>query len=184
MSSSRCLCLSLLLFSFSILALGCNQLKSGNSSGNSVSPVSPQATPTQVAGSSSPLPPATAFAQGQTPPKQSSPQYNCSKSTHRNALGSAVEGMGAEIGLFDETTRSRIGTFKLDGSLWFFDGGKSTEVGKDTYLQDFSFRNYHPDPKTLKLCSSGKYFILSTGSRRFRILFPSPTFAAFILEIK
>jgi hypothetical protein len=92
--------------------------------------------------------------------------------------------MGAEIGLFDETTGSRVGTFKLDGSLWFFDGGKSTEVGKDTRLQDFSFHDYHPDPKTLKLCASGKYFILSSGVRRFRILFPDATFAAFIVEIR
>src|ERR1035438_2716071 len=57
MSSIRRRCLLTFLFAFSVLALGCNQSKSGSSTGNSASPATPQAATTQVAGSGSPLPP-------------------------------------------------------------------------------------------------------------------------------
>jgi hypothetical protein len=57
MLSIRCRYLLLFFIGLSILALGCNQSKSGSSTGNSASPATPQTVTTQVAGSSSPLPP-------------------------------------------------------------------------------------------------------------------------------
>jgi hypothetical protein len=94
-------------------------------------------------------------------------------------------GHGAEIILFDAHNRqSGVRMFRFVGKLWFFDFGESTEVGEDVRLLGFSFGDYNPDPRTLRLCTSGNYFILSSGSRRFRIEFPFATFAALILEIE
>lgn len=125
----------------------------------------------------------TAFAQGQAPP-----EYSCTQSTHpSDAVGSEITGTGtgAEITLFDEGTRSRVGEFSFTGGLWFFNGGESTEVESGTRVLAFSFGDYHSGGSTnSKLCASGRYFILSSAGRRFRIYFPSAAFAAFILEIK
>jgi hypothetical protein len=114
--------------------------------------------------------------------------YSCHQDSQPpDAIGTKIEGegTGAIIGLYDENTRSRVGSFSFNGGLWFFDGGKSTEVEAGTRVLDFSFGDYHPGgPMTLSICASGKYFILSSEGRRFRIHFPSVTFAAFILEIK
>jgi hypothetical protein len=111
---------------------------------------------------------------------------SCLQNTHPpDAIGSAVDGDGVVIELFDRGTRARVGNFTFTGSLWFFDGGRSTEVKEGTTVQNLSFREYHPaSSENLKICASGGTFVLFTSSRRFKIDFPSPAFAAFAEEIK
>ncbi len=120
--------------------------------------------------------------------EQSTPAYSCDTTRHPgDAIGSEIKGesTGAEIALYDETTRSQVGSFAFTGGLWFFDGGQSTEVAEGTHVVSFSFGDYHPGASAnLSLCSSGRYFILSSEGRRFRISFPSLGFAALIMEIK
>ena len=100
-------------------------------------------------------------------------------------LGSAVEGNGATISLFDSKTRSRVGEFKLFGELWFLNGGKTTEVGDGTRVEDFSFGSYnHPGKNNLQIRAVGDHFVLSSKARRYKISFPSMGFSAFVKEIK
>jgi len=115
-------------------------------------------------------------------------EYTCSQSHYPgDAIGSEIKGenTGAKIALFDEITRTQVGNFSFTGGLWFFDGGKGTDVEEGTRVLDFSFGNYHSNSsENLNICSYGKYFILSSSDRRFRIHFPSLAFAATIFEIK
>lgn len=128
-------------------------------------------------------PAVASFAHGQAPN-----DYSCDQSKHPgDAIGSEItgEGTGAEISLFDETTRSQVGKFTFLGGLWFFDGGTSTEVQEGTTVKSFSFAGYNSsNAADLKICASGKYFVLSSQGRRFRIYFPSLAFAAYIMDIK
>ena len=136
-----------------------------------------------------PAPPAQAAAAAPTPAGSApAAHYSCTNSVHASdAIGSEItgEGTGAEITLYDENTRSEVGKFTFLGGLWFFNGGESTEVQAGTRVLDFSLGNYHQSgTASLSLCASGKYFILTSDGRHFRIGFPSAAFAAFIMEIE
>jgi hypothetical protein len=128
-------------------------------------------------------PTVASFAHGQAPN-----DYSCDQSKHpSDAIGSSITGenSGVEIGLFDETTQSQVGKFTFVGGLWLFDGGTSAEVQEGTTVKSFSFGDYNSsNAADLKICASGKYFVLSSQGRRFRIFFPSLAFAAYVTEIK
>ena len=116
---------------------------------------------------------------------QAQTDYSCNKVAQPpDAIGSELQGE-FDVALYDEQTRSQVGKFTFDGGLWFFDGGQVTDVQEGTRVLDFSFGDYHPSGSAnLKLCASGKYFILSSENRRFRIQFPSNGPSAFVWEIK
>ena len=112
---------------------------------------------------------------------------SCLQDVHpADAVGSAIQGTstGAQIALFDEAKKANVGKLVFVGKLWFFDGGSSTEVDKTTKVMAFAVGNFKPDAKDVKICASGKYFIVSALKRRFQIYFPSLQFSALVKEIE
>jgi hypothetical protein len=100
-----------------------------------------------------------------------------------SAVAQVVSAMrNVEVYMYDEGTRTQLGSFEVKGELDFADGGQKVSVPTGTSVSNFVYKDYRPGKMAIR--SEGKFFLLDSGTRRFSVYFPSLGPSAVVKELE